>query len=57
MEHNVSGLKEVAELTDKMMNGELNFIPAQTLISGTKPAIFFKPLLYADAIFFLCELS
>ena len=50
--HNVSGLKEVAELTDKMMNGELNFIPAQTLISGTKPAIFLSPCYTLMQFFF-----
>jgi hypothetical protein len=45
-------LKEVADLTDKSMNREQNLIQAQNFIRGTKPAISFKVLLYADAIFF-----
>ena len=50
--YNGSQLKEVADLTDKSMNGERNLIQAPTFIRGTKPAISFKVLLYADSFFF-----
>ena len=48
--HNVLQLKEVADLTDKSMNGERNLIQAQNFIRGTKPAISFKVLLSAGGI-------
>jgi len=50
--HNGSQLKEVADLTDKIMNGGQNLIQAKNFIRGTKPAISFKVLLYADSFFF-----
>jgi len=53
MKNNVSQLKEVADLTDKSMNGERNLIQAQNFIRGIKPAISFKVLLYADSFFSL----
>lgn len=57
MPYNVLRLKEVADLTDKTMNGEQNLIQVQNFIRGTKPAISFKVPLYADAIFYLCSLQ
>jgi len=41
--HNGSGLEEVADLTDKIMNGATQFDYSQMLISGTKPAIYLSP--------------
>lgn len=51
MTANVLQLKEVANLTDKSMNGERNLIQAQNFIRGTKPAISFKVMLCADSFF------
>jgi hypothetical protein len=45
MEYNGLQLKEVADLTDKSMNGGQNLIQAQNFIRGTKPAFSFKVLL------------